>query len=615
MSAAQGQLTTLQRETNRDNIQLAIVYALDELPKLADLWFRHNDSQYSLVLKRDGNSFECDFRKSNFSSWNPSLLGYSIHIPQIVSPSGTVKQERFSIWITHPQADANVNRRAVLEGLRLLASDPTRSSAQIDAACIHTWTVIPGCPSNDLSLIPKSLKAQSAGRERRYMSRSAAFLGELDKEQRSEDEAIEGEPNIETAYLPSVRRRPEQCSMIRSHNPNMCMMIAAGESFAWRPSLLHRPSQRRQLFSVVNGGVDLWRRATGETEAWSLVREWSLCEAVMSRLDASSRAEAMFCAYLSCGQFRLLLRGGSSLNRLPLLLSTGTPQISPRSSTRDPGISLSSPSSTSTQCKVNFKLWAIQKQPPLRLFFSSLMLDASPEPPSPPSLEDFCSSYNATALNNITPTNRCLFPAMTRGLKVYQGNTKRKDLGYLSEAPDVRRTYELNRKDRAREVYDPGAETRGRYTDAKWTSGIATSVACALFVKTVLGCPSKYQWKRAAAQERTMWLLSTRRTRPAHVTSPRQPTQQPLRSQQHPAQAQPRQSTPSLPPRVHAPRAMAGVRHPRTKVGLWRTHFRRRQGGLSEWKAVVDVNFVVEQLVFAIEVIRVALEVAAQGGR
>ncbi|KAI0077171.1 hypothetical protein K474DRAFT_1675091 [Panus rudis PR-1116 ss-1] len=49
--------------------QMALI---DELPKLADLWFRHNDSQYSLVLKRDGNSFECDFQKSNFSSWNPS---------------------------------------------------------------------------------------------------------------------------------------------------------------------------------------------------------------------------------------------------------------------------------------------------------------------------------------------------------------------------------------------------------------------------------------------------------------------------------------------------------------------------------------------------------------
>ncbi|KAI0069754.1 hypothetical protein K474DRAFT_1680685 [Panus rudis PR-1116 ss-1] len=277
----------------------------------------------------------------------------------------------------------------------------------------------------------------------------------------------------------------------------------------------------------------------------------------MSRLDASSRAEAMFCAYLSCGQFRLLLRGGSSLNRLPLLLSTGTPQISPRSSTRDPGISLSSPSSTSTQCKVNFKLWAIQKV---------CMAESTG------------ANYNATALNNITPTNRCLFPAMTRGLKVYQGNTKRKDLGYLSEAPDVRRTYELNRKDRAREVYDPGAETRGRYKQTR----------------------SGHQASQPA------WL---------YCGPARQPTQQPLRSQQHPAQAQPRQSTPSLPPRVHAPRAMAGVRHPRTKVGLWRTHFRRRQGGLSEWKAVVDVNFVVEQLVFAIEVIRVALEVATQGGR
>lgn len=89
-----------------------VTYAIEDVPTIHDKYFVHDNVRRRHLIRRGGETF--NFNKEHYSNVFPTWIGFELWVNQ----SGTLKA--FPIWVTHPQADTSVNRRATIAALERL---------------------------------------------------------------------------------------------------------------------------------------------------------------------------------------------------------------------------------------------------------------------------------------------------------------------------------------------------------------------------------------------------------------------------------------------------------------------------------------------------------------
>ncbi len=123
------ELTEAQKDANYRELVRVTSYALEDVQTLDAAWFVHDNGLLEHTIERNGECFP--LKKSHYSNYDPTLIGYDLGVPQITM-DGSIQVRKFGLWVAHPKADADINRQAVTDALRKLISNRVQSSAQVD---------------------------------------------------------------------------------------------------------------------------------------------------------------------------------------------------------------------------------------------------------------------------------------------------------------------------------------------------------------------------------------------------------------------------------------------------------------------------------------------------
>lgn len=104
-----------------------VTYAIEDIPTLEDKWFVHDNTQQEHHIKRNGETF--DFLKEHYSKYMPTYIGFDLYVPRVDATQHKV----YPIWVTYPQADTSVNRRATIAALQGIIRDPNLQHFEQDA--------------------------------------------------------------------------------------------------------------------------------------------------------------------------------------------------------------------------------------------------------------------------------------------------------------------------------------------------------------------------------------------------------------------------------------------------------------------------------------------------